>query len=439
MTRRPLVFDGDNLSLGDANLCFTYFADVHLLENMFKGFKGLQKVVKGGISAVAETSKDLSEKVISDPTTSQGHLKENLKSRVTDLVATGQDFAEESHAKDKVEKVEKLASKVKHYGAFGESYLGYEDPNKDLRKAVKAKEKAAKKARKEKKKKKGKTEDLFDPENLAKFKAELEERKKREAEFAAAQEAAASDSDQEDKEKTAVDASKAEDKESDKESDKGSIKFTLDLSAPLNKSGNNSGQSSNAHTPTNKLPTPLTPAKAKEETEDWKKFLDLTSGIDSIIKQKKDELEEIKVDSYFQQKKSTDSEKPVAQDPRSLAALADKKKTKKWVDLDKEGFDDIEGSCSESDEDAELDNNEEKAEDKPEDEEEDKEEDIGLVEIPEDDPIDLDEEEDLFNTAHVDAVISGDIKLGKCKLGMNFESATQLKLISLIISSCYTR
>ena len=370
-------------------------------------------MVKGGISAVAETSKDLSEKVISDPTTSQGHLKENLKTRVADLVTTGQDFAEESHAKDSVEKVEKLASKVKHYGAFGESYLGYEDPNKELRKAVKAKEKAAKKARKEKKKKKGKTEDLFDPENLAKFKAELEERKKREAEFAATQEAAAtSDSDQENKEKTAAveDASKAEDKESDKESDKDSIKFTLDLSAPLNKSGSNSNQSSNAHTPTNKLPTPLTPAKAKEETEDWKKFLDLTSGIDSIIKQKKDELEEIKVDSYFQQKKSSDSDKPVAQDPRSLAALADKKKTKKWVDLDKEGFDDIEGSCSESEEDEGQDNSEEKAEDKPE--EEDKEEDIGLVEIPEDDPIDLDEEEDLFNTAHVDAVISGDIKLG---------------------------
>ena len=64
---------------------------------------------------------------------------------------------------------------------------------------------------------------------------------------------------------------------------------------------------------------------------------------------------------------------------------------------------------------------------------------IGLVEIPEDDPIDLDEEEDLFNTAHVDAVISGDIKLGKCKLGMNFESSILLKLISMIISSCYTR
>merc|ERR1712018_402935 len=98
----------------------TYFADVHLLENMSKGFKGLQKVVKGGISAVAETSKDLSEKVISDPTTSQGHLKENLKSRVGDIVSAGQDFAEESQAKERVDDVTKVVNKVRHYGALGE-------------------------------------------------------------------------------------------------------------------------------------------------------------------------------------------------------------------------------------------------------------------------------------------------------------------------------
>ena len=34
-----------------------------------------------------------------------------------------------------------------------------------------------------------------------------------------------------------------------------------------------------------------------------------------------------------------------------------------------------------------------------------------MVEIPEDDPIDLDEEEDLFNTDFVDAITSGDVKL----------------------------
>lgn len=68
-----------------------------------------------------------------------------------------------------------LLFQVKHYGAFGEDYLGYSDPTKDLRKAVKQKEKAAKKARKAKKKKTGKKEDdLFDPENLAKFKVNTE-------------------------------------------------------------------------------------------------------------------------------------------------------------------------------------------------------------------------------------------------------------------------
>merc|ERR1712203_370600 len=72
------------------------------------------------------------------------------------------------------EKAKEVAHKVKHYGAFGEDYLGYSDPTKDLRKAVKKKEKEAKKARKAKKKKGGKKEDLFDPENLAKYKLELE-------------------------------------------------------------------------------------------------------------------------------------------------------------------------------------------------------------------------------------------------------------------------
>jgi len=88
---------------------------------------------------------------------------------------------------------------IKHYGAFGEDYLGYSDPTKDLRKAVKQvnagddkisvwqtmhkqriilqKEKAAKKAKKANKKLKGKKEDLFDPENLAKYKRDIEQRR----------------------------------------------------------------------------------------------------------------------------------------------------------------------------------------------------------------------------------------------------------------------
>ena len=154
--------------------------------------------------------------------------------------------------------------KVRHYGALGEDILGYEDPNKDLRKAVKAKEKAAKKARKAKKKKTGKKDDLFDPENLAKFKAELEERKRREAEFAAA----AADSDSDKEQLDGATALKAEDKEkdSDKESDKGDIKFILDT-----QNETNSAQSSKAVTPV-QLQSPLEPIKT-QDTEDWKNFL----------------------------------------------------------------------------------------------------------------------------------------------------------------------
>merc|ERR1712045_932402 len=110
------------------------------------------------------------------------------------------------------------------------------------------------------------------------------------------------------------------------------IKFTLDLADPISTlNTSNSGQNSLATTPlANKLPSPLTPVRAKEDTEDWKAFSALTSGIDSLIKQKQEDLEDIKVDSYFQKKKTK------------------KKKGKKWVDLDQEGFDDIEGSIPSS-------------------------------------------------------------------------------------------
>ena len=170
--------------------------------------------------------------------------------------------------------------------------------------------------------------------------------------------------------------------------------------------------------------------RAKEDTEDWKAFSALTSGIDSLIKQKQEDLEDIKVDSYFQKKKTspvvedaddsdTDPEKVVGAGDNSSKKKKKKKKGKKWVDLDQEGFDDIEGSIPSSEsepEDPEADRKKVEAEaneGRNQDEEDDNSEDksIGLVEIPEDDPIDLDLEEDLFNTAHVDAVISGDIKL----------------------------
>merc|ERR1711976_1012564 len=111
-------------------------------------------------------------------------LKESLKKRVQGGVASVVDAGENLSASDAGQAKDKAAEvvhKVKHYGAFGEDYLGYSDPTKDLRKAVKQKEKAAKKARKAKKKQTGKKEDLFDPENLAKYKKELEEKRAREA------------------------------------------------------------------------------------------------------------------------------------------------------------------------------------------------------------------------------------------------------------------
>ena len=42
----------------------------------------------------------------------------------------------------------------------------------------------------------------------------------------------------------------------------------------------------------------------KEDSEGWKKFQELTSGIDKVLKEKSSKLEEIKVDSYYQRKKT---------------------------------------------------------------------------------------------------------------------------------------
>merc|ERR1712083_154783 len=140
--------------------------------------------------------------------------------KVQGVVASGEQISNEANAKEKVDEVAKVVHKVTHYGALGEGFLGYEDANKAIKKAVKEKEKAAKKARKAKKKKTGKKEDLFDPENLAKFKLELEERKKREAEFLNDQE-----------EVDAEDVDEHSDQESDKKEDEEEkeFKFTLEL------------------------------------------------------------------------------------------------------------------------------------------------------------------------------------------------------------------
>merc|ERR1712226_749755 len=130
-----------------------------------------------------------------------------------------------------IDKSVKFAHKVKHYGAFGEDYLGYSDPTKDLRKAVKQKEKAAKKARKAKKKKTGKKEDdLFDPENLAKFKAELEEKRRLAAEVSPAGGDSHSDvGDRSGAEPAEAGGQKAEGSGNDSDVEDPKQKFSLDL------------------------------------------------------------------------------------------------------------------------------------------------------------------------------------------------------------------
>ena len=46
----------------------------------------------------------------------------------------------------------------------------------------------------------------------------------------------------------------------------------------------------------------------KEDKEDWKLFQSLTSGVDSLIQEKKSKLEELKQESYFQKKQSQPEE-----------------------------------------------------------------------------------------------------------------------------------
>ena len=153
---------------------------------MFKGFKN---ALRGGIGTVAEKSQDIASNVVNDQEFSTTAIKDKLKETTKRTYKEGKLLYKEGahEIRDKVgdENVDKVqtttkdvAHNIKHYGAFGEDVLGYSDPQKELRKAVKAKEKAAKKAKKAKKKKGEKPEDLFDPANLAKYKQELEEKRK---------------------------------------------------------------------------------------------------------------------------------------------------------------------------------------------------------------------------------------------------------------------
>ena len=357
--------------------------------------------------------------VVSDPATSRTQIKENLKNLAKGGVATvverGGDVLSAEQAGHSKDKAKEYAHNVKHYGAFAEDYLGFDDPNKELRKAVKAKEKAAKKARKAKKKAekakggKGKKggEDLFDPANLARYKKELEEKRK------AAEEAAAGhDSD--------TDEDKA--KSGDEAAEEG---LRLDLARPAAAAKSSEEENSAAPTPARSRVT-----SPKDDTEDWKKFLDLTSGVDSLIQKSKHELEEIKQDSYYQAKKER-----LHDDTREAREKKSRQKKKAWVDLDTEGFEDHDGevfdekerekelaggeSSSESEEGGDkVELPEEEAEGEPEakgSEEDGEKEDEKKPELFKEpsveEYVDPDEDDALFNTDFVTDITTGKVQL----------------------------
>merc|ERR1712083_1030321 len=84
------------------------------------------------------------------------------------------------------------------------------------------------------------------------------------------------------------------------------------------------------------------------KTEEWKKVDNwkdqlnaLSSGVDDLVKKKKEKLDQIKVDSYYQRKKTQDEidEENKVERPKTLVG----KRKKKWVDLDQDDFEEHEG------------------------------------------------------------------------------------------------
>ena len=109
-------------------------------------FKGIKNALKGGFSPVAEQGSNLASSVSGDPELRASKFKDQFKEKLqggTALVSEGseeiQHKVSDSKVEDAGEKAKEVAHNIKHYGAFGEDYLGYSDPTKDLRKAVKEK------------------------------------------------------------------------------------------------------------------------------------------------------------------------------------------------------------------------------------------------------------------------------------------------------------
>ena len=186
----------------------------------------------------------------------------------------------------------------------------------------------------------------------------------------------------------------------------------------------------------------------KEDQEDWKKFLSLTSGVDSLIQKSKSDLQEIKQDSYYQAKKEK-----IHDDTKEAKEKKAKQKKKAWVDLDAEGFEDHDGvvvdekerekelageeSSSESEEGGEKEPEEEQeevgTEEKGEEQEEEAEEGEKKPELFKEpsveEDVDPDEDDALFNTDFVT-----DITTGKVQLAVRIEFFSALLKVSFLQS-----
>ena len=156
--------------------------------------------------------------------------------------------------------------------------------------------------------------------------------------------------------------------------------------------------------------------EAEEEKNDWAKFQALTSGVDDIVKQKKEELDSLKVSSYYQRKKTQDEIQEDARlaRPRNLVG----KRKKKWVDLDEEGFEEKEGVIVEDVSDGDL-SEEEEEEEKENDKFQFIEEE--MLPSPQDEAAPQEEEkeeeeemDDIFDTEFVDETLAVlDLKLNE--------------------------
>merc|ERR1712079_18627 len=157
--------------------------------------------------------------------------------------------------------------------------------------------------------------------------------------------------------------------------------------------------------------------KPEEPENDWASFQAMTSGIDSIVKQKKDDLDSLKVTSYYQRKKTQDE---IGEDarlarPKNLVGA----RKKRWVDLDQDGFEEREGviveDVSEAEEtDAEVDEDEPVAQDEndlqPSPKEETPVEEEAKQEVEEEEK----EEDDIFDTEFVNEQLAVlDLKLNE--------------------------